>query len=57
MRTKLICSVTCVLAPGLAGSAAGQGLKGEYFNNMTLLVTDDEGRATVATATVVVTAP
>jgi hypothetical protein len=36
MRTKLICSVTCVLALGLAGSAAGQGLKGEYFNNMTL---------------------
>jgi hypothetical protein len=57
MRTKLICSVTSVLALGLAGSAAGQGLKGEYFNNMTLLVTDDEGRATVATATVVVTAP
>jgi hypothetical protein len=57
MRTKLICSVTSVLVLGLAGSAAGQGLKGEYFNNMTLLVTDDEGRATVATATVVVTAP
>jgi hypothetical protein len=36
MRTKLICSVTCVLALGLVGSAAGQGLKGEYFNNMTL---------------------
>jgi len=24
------------LAIGLAGSAAGQGLKGRYFNNMTL---------------------
>ena len=24
------------MALGLAGSATGQGLKGEYFNNMTL---------------------